>query len=570
MRPWFLGPDAIDQVKICSMTFDNRLTPQMIRRYVRGGWWATETIYGLISAPVAEHPDREAIVDARRRITYRELKDGIDRTAAFLQAQGIGRGDVVTIQLPNWIEFAFVFLALVLLGAVAKKISPDFRSREVSYILRFSRSRGYVCPQSLKGFASRGMVRALMRALPHLRFICVVDGASDGETRTVSLADGLYNTAPLPPSERVATDANEVFRMAFTSGTTGNPKCVLHSFNTTLPACRALTRDMDVTAGDVFLIYLPVGLNWGYLLLVQALILGARVVLLDRFSGRAALELIEREKVTFVCSAPASIIAMLNEPDLERCDLSSLRLVITGGASCPVETLRDFQRRMSGHLIELYGMLETGYHTYTRLTDDPEKVNGTIGRCVEGMGLRLLDPAGNDVPRGEQGEIACDGPSVHLGYYNNPQANAEAFTADGWFRTGDLGVIADDAGNVRIVGRSKEIINRGGKKFFPREVEEILYTHPKVLHAAMVGVADARLGERNCLCIVPKDGARVTLEELNEFLRGQVATYKLPERLEIFSELPFTPTGKIQRFLMQKEIETRDRGGAEAAVRRAR
>ena len=166
---------------------------------------------------------------------------------------------------------------------------------------------------------------------------------------------------------------------------------------------------------------------------------------------------------------------------------------------------------------------------------------------------------GNDVPRGEEGEIACDGPSVHLGYYNNPQANAEAFTADGWFRTGDLGVIADDAGNVRIVGRSKEIINRGGKKFSPREVEEILYAHPKVLHVAMVGVADARLGECNCLCVVPKGGAQVTLEEFSDLLRGQVATYKLPERLEIFSELPFTPTGKIQRFLLQKEIETRDR-----------
>lgn len=541
------------------MTFETRLTSRMIDRYVISGWWGTETVYGLLSARVAEHPNREAILDVRRRITYRELKDGIDRTAAFLKAQGIGRGDVVTIQLPNWIEFAFVFFALELLGAVANKISPDFRSREVGYILRFSRSRGYVCAQSFKGFDYPGMVRTLMPDLPHLRFICVVDGAGAGEAHTVSLAAAHDNTAPLPPSERVAMGANEVFRMAFTSGTTGNPKCVLHSFNTTLPACRALTRDMDVTAGDVFLVYLPVGLNWGYLLLVQALILGARLVLLDRFSGRAALDLIERERVTFVCSAPASIITMLNEPDLERFDLSSLRVVITGGASCPVETLRDFQRRMSGHLIELYGMLETGYHAYTRLTDDPEKVNGTIGRCVEGMGLRLLDPAGNDVPPHEQGEIACDGPSVHLGYYNNPQANAEAFTADGWFRTGDLGVIADDAGNVRIVGRSKEIINRGGKKFFPREIEEILYTHPKVLHVAMVGVADARLGERNCLCLVPKGGVPVTLEEFNEFLRGQVATYKLPERLEIFTELPFTPTGKIQRFLLQKEIEARDR-----------
>jgi non-ribosomal peptide synthetase component E (peptide arylation enzyme) len=541
------------------MAFETRLNPAIIARHTASGWWGRDTIYGLLAARVAEHPEREAIVDARRRITYRELKDGIDRTAAVLKSQGIGRGDVVTIQLPNWIEFAFVFFALELLGAVANKISPDFRSREVSYILRFSQSRAYVCAQSFKGFDYPGMVRALMPDLPDLRFICVVDGA--GEDGTVSLAAALATTPPLPPGERVPMGADEVFRMAFTSGTIGNPKCVLHSFNTTLPACRILTRDMQASAKDVFLIYLPVGLNWGYLLLVQALILGARVVLLDRFSGRAALELIEREKVTFVASAPASLIAMLNEADLARYDCSSLRVVITGGASCPVETLRDFQRRMAGHLIELYGMLETGYHAYTRLTDDPETVNGTIGRCVDGMGLRLLDTAGRDVARGEQGEIACDGPSVHLGYYNNPQANAEAFTADGWFRTGDLGVIADAAGNARIVGRSKEIINRGGKKFFPREVEEILYTHPKVLHAAMVGVADARLGERNCLCVVPKGGASVSLAEFNDFLRDQVATYKLPERLEILDELPFTPTGKIQRFVLQRQIEARDRVG---------
>jgi non-ribosomal peptide synthetase component E (peptide arylation enzyme) len=541
------------------MPFETRLTPAMIARHTRSGWWGTDTVYGLLSARVAAHPEREAIVDAKRRVTYRELKDGIDRTAAVLKAQGVGRGDVVTVQLPNWIEFAFVFFALELLGAVANKISPDFRSREVSYILRFSKSRAYVCSKNFKGFDYPGMVRALMPDLPDLRFICVVDGA--GEDGTVSLKAALKTTPPLPERERAPMSADEVFRMAFTSGTTGNPKCVLHSFNTTLPACRILTRDMQASEQDVFLIYLPVGLNWGYLLLVQALLLGARAVLLDRFSGRAALELIEREKVTFIASAPASLIAMLNEPDLARYDLASLRVVITGGASCPVETLREFQRRMAGHLIELYGMLETGYHAYTRLTDDAETVNGTIGRCVDGMGLRLIDADGGDVPRGEQGEIAADGPSVHLGYYNNPQANAEAFTADGWFRSGDLGVIADAAGNVRIVGRSKEIINRGGKKFFPREIEEILYTHPKVLHAAMVGVADPRLGERNCLCVVPKGGASVTLDEFNDFLRDQVATYKLPERLEILDELPFTPTGKIQRFVLQRQIEARDKAG---------
>src|SRR6201993_5126768 len=196
------------------MAFATRLTPEMIARHTTSGWWGRDTIYGLLSARVAMHPDREALVDSRRRVTYGELKDGIDRTAAVLKARGIGRGDVVTIQLPNWIEFAFVFLALELIGAVANKISPDFRSREVSYILRFSKSRAYVCARDFRGFDYPGMVRALMPELPDLRFICVIDG--DGENGTVSLANELAQTPPLAEHEHIAMSANEVFRMAFT------------------------------------------------------------------------------------------------------------------------------------------------------------------------------------------------------------------------------------------------------------------------------------------------------------------------------------------------------------------
>ncbi len=544
------------------MGFRTRLTPEMIEEYTRAGYWREETFYDILAARAAAHPDRTALVDSKATVTYGELKDRVDRTAAALAAHGIGRGDVVTIQLPNWVEFAYVFFSLELIGAVANKISPDFRARELDFILRFSESVAYVCPESFKGFDYPAMVRGLMPDIETLRRVVIADGTGEDTDDTVFLKTALEKTPPLPAEERVRMDANAVYRMAFTSGTTGNPKCVLHSFNTTLPGPRFLTRDMAATEDDVFLIYLPIGLNWGYLVLIQAIMLGAKAVLMDRFSGRAALEAIEREKVTFIPTAPASIIAMLNDPELERFDVSSLRVVITGGAACPHETLKEFQRRMSGRIIELYGMLEDAYHTYTRFSDDPETVNGTIGRCVDGMGLRLLDEAGNDVPHGAEGEIAVIGPTVHLGYHNNDKANAELFTADGWFRTGDLGKFADEAGNVRIVGRSKEIINRGGKKFFPREVEEILYTHPKVVHAAIVGVKDARLGERNCLCLIPKPGADVSLEEFVDFLKGEVATYKLPERLEIFEELPFTPTGKLQRFILTKLVEDRDTAAA--------
>ncbi|MBS0244283.1 MAG: AMP-binding protein, partial [Proteobacteria bacterium] len=185
---------------------------------------------------------------------------------------------------------------------------------------------------------------------------------------------------------------------------------------------------------------------------------------------------------------------------------------------------------------------------------DPAKVNGTIGRVVSSMELKLLDEGGAEVPHGEEGEIAALGPSVHLGYHANPAANAEAFTPDGWFRTGDLGRVMDAAGNVMIVGRRKEIINRGGKKFFPREVEEVLYTHPKVMHAAMVGVHDARLGERNALCVIPKAGQSVTLDEMIGHLKGEVADYKLPEELHIVDELPFTLTGKLRRHVLADQL----------------
>jgi len=276
---------------------------------------------------------------------------------------------------------------------------------------------------------------------------------------------------------------------------------------------------------------------------------------MERFSADGALELIEKERVTYIPTAPASIVAMLNSPALAQRDLGSLRIVITGGASAAVETIKAFQAALPNtKLIELYGMLETGYHSFTRLTDDPLKVNGTVGHCVDEMGLRILDDDGRDVPYGEVGEIAAVGPSIHMGYLDNPAANRDAFTADGWFRTGDLGQYADREGNVRIAGRKKEIINRGGKKYFPREIEELLYEHPKIVQVAIVGAPDPRLGEKNCLCAIVKPGARLALDEIVAFLKGRVADYKLPEALVVMNDFPMTPTGKIRRPELVKRV----------------
>jgi acyl-CoA synthetase (AMP-forming)/AMP-acid ligase II len=536
------------------MAFETRLTPAMAARWRGASLWSDETFATVLAGRVRATPDREALTDGTRRLTYRALADGIDRMAARLRALGIGAGDVVTIQLPNWIEFALVFFALERLGAVAVTVSVDFRSRELEYIMRFAGAKMLVCCARFRDFDHVAMAAELEPRLPALACIGVVRGAPGAGM--VSLDEVGEAGGPPAGFVPVPMDADTVMRMAFTSGTTGNPKGVMHSHNTTLAAARILNGDLALAADDVVMIWLPLGLNWGYLTLVQSVLAGAKAVLLDRFRPAAALDLIERERVTYIPTAPASLTTILQEPDLARRDLSSLRIVVSGGASAPVETIRAWRRAAPGILLELLGMLETGYQAYTRATDHPERVAGSVGRRASHMGLKLVDADGGEVARGEEGDICCDGPSVHLGYHDNPAANAEAFLPDGWFRSGDLGMIDTD-GNLRIVGRLKEMINRGGKKFFPREIEEILYTHPQVLYAAIVGIPDARLGERNCLCLVPRPGETPTLASLVAFLGDSVATYKLPERLELFTQFPFTPTGKIQRHALVREVVAR-------------
>ena len=524
-----------------------------IEEYVAKGYWGDTTFGDILERRAAEHPDREVFSDARRRLTYGQLWTEVRRCAALLERNGVRRGDVVTIQMVNRIEFPVVFFALELIGAIANKVSPDFRAMELEYILRFSGSSVYVCGAQFRGFDYVAMIQGIRPKLPQLRAVLCVDPTDHPDV--VGIAEELKTAVPLAASERVRMSAIEPMRMCFTSGTTGNPKGVLHCFNTTLCASHLLNDEFRCTDREVFLVWLPVGLNWGYLTLVQAVMAGARAVLMERFSAEGALELIEKERASFIATAPASLVAILNSPSLQRRDLTSLRVVITGGASAAVETIKAFQAAVpSAKLIELYGMLETGFHTFTRLTDDPLKVNGTIGRCVPMMGLRIIDDQGKDVPYGEEGEIAAIGPSVHIGYLNNEAANRDSFTQDGWFRTGDLARYADAEGNVRIVGRKKEIINRGGKKFFPREVEELLYEHPKILQVAIVGVPDPRLGERSCMCAIPKQGTKLELSEFVSFLKGRVADYKLPEQLVVMDDFPMTPTGKLKRPDLVKRV----------------
>ena len=532
---------------------DPQIPPSRMQAFREAGHWTEETTNEWLEAAARAHPQKVALVDRRARLDYAAYHERVVRLAARFVALGLTEEDVVAVQLPNWNEFVVTINAAMLVGIPFCQYHSDFRSREVEFILGFTEASVLVVPREFRGFDYLAMVEELRPRLPKLEHVFVVgDEVPDGYVDLRRFLDG--GGEPEVSAEALEArrpHADQFQRTAFTSGTTGNPKAVLHVHNTTSCPLRFLNRGQRITAGSVFLVFLPAGLNWGLFNVLQALHVGCRLVLQDIFRPEDALALIERERVTHFCCAPAHLVAMLNAPEFDRYDLSSVEVMMTGGASCPIEVIREVRDRLPGQLLEMYGMLECGTQAHTLLSDDPEEVCGTAGRPVPEMGIRVVDDRGDDLGPDEVGEILTYGPSVTIGYYNNPEVNRESFTADGWFHTGDQGSF-DEKGNLRIVGRTKEMLIRGGANIYPREIEEVLYEHPKVLDAAIVGIPDHRLGERVCACIVPRAGERMTLEELVDFLRDRIAHYKLPEFMQTLEDLPRTPTGKVQKGPLQE------------------
>jgi acyl-CoA synthetase (AMP-forming)/AMP-acid ligase II len=541
---------------------DPPIDPARIARFMEEGYWVDTTSNDALEQRARETPDKLAIVDGRVRLRFGEYYRRAERLAAHFVGLGLGADDVVAIQLPNWSEFAVAVNAAMLAGVPFCQFHSDFRSREVEFILSFTEASALIVPSHFRRFDYLAMLADLRPRLPQLRNIMVV-----GEEVPPGYFDvrGFLDAAGEPeinPKQlrRRRPSANDLSRTAFTSGTTGDPKAVLHLHNTTNCAARFVNEGLRIDEDSVLLAFLPVGLNWGLLNVLQAVFAGCTIVLQEVFDAERALALIERERVTHFCCAPAHLVSLLSVSDLGRYDLSSLQVMTTGGASCPIEVIREVRACLPGHLLELYGMLECGFQSHTTLADDPEEVCGLVGRPPRQMGIRVVADDGRDCPSGTAGEILTCGPSVTVGYYNNPDANARSFSPDGWFATGDIGIL-DAKGYLKIVDRKKELIIRGGANIYPREIEEVLYQHPKVLEAAAVGVPDPRLGERVCACIVPRPGESLTFEEMIAFLRGKIATYKLPEFFRLLDALPRTPTGKVQKGPLRDIVLERMRVG---------
>jgi len=532
----------------------SNLTDERIRESTRKGFWRNESLEAYLDRWASRRPDKIAMVDGRSRYTYAELARAVERIAHGLRAHGVEPGSVVACQLPNWNEFAMLFLAASRLGAVINPIPPTYRASELRFMLNLLEAGVVVIPEAFRGFRYTAMLAGLRSELPTVEHVFVARGAPGADMKPWAvLADTGWEVREgrraLPGS-----DPNRVHEVVFTSGTTGEPKGVMHTPNTTLATIYSLIERLALSDRDVILMSSTLGHQTGYLYgFCLNFLLGATAVWLDVWNPAGAARLIEAERVTFTMGATPFLQDLTYSASPS--DLSSLRLFISAGASIPRQLVGDARARLRCAISAGWGMTENGLATCNGLDDPEDKVVGTDGSPLPGMLLRVVDPDGRDVPVGAEGDLLVTGPAQFVGYFKRPEFTEDAHTSDGWFKTGDRATLDRD-GYLSITGRSKDVIIRGGENIPVAEVENALFAHPKVAGVAVVAMPDRRLQERACAFVIPKPGEALTLAELVAYLDArQLSKQKFPERLEIVSEFPMTPSGKIQKYRLRQIIK---------------
>ncbi|HYM49865.1 MAG TPA: class I adenylate-forming enzyme family protein [Candidatus Limnocylindrales bacterium] len=526
-----------------------------VERWYRAGYWRRELVGELLEQQAAQRPDGLAVVDADRRVTWQELYRLSRRLAAHLRSIGIGPGDAVAVQLPNWLEYLVSYYGIQLAGAVVVQPGIDWRTVELEHALQTGPVRAIIVPREFR-VDFPAMIAALRPRLPHLEHVIVARGSAPAGCLSLDrLLEDPLETRSGQALRREERSSEDMTRIVFTSGTTGIPKPVVHTNNSVAFSVAALTSAFHFTAGDVVFMYVPFSTNYGAITgLHLPVTLGATVVLMDRFDPDRVLERIERERVTFIPGTPTAFLALLGSPELGRRDLGSLRLAFASGASGPPGLLQRVRDGLHTAAVEGYGMNEFGLAMWFTPQDDPAIVDGTIGRPIPGVEARVVRDDGQPAAVGEPGEMVIKSPGMSAGYLDSPEANAAAWDEQGWFHSGDL-MTRDEHGNFRVVGRSKDIIIKGGANVSPREVEDALAGHPGVHEVSVVGLPDPYYGEVVCACVVPEPGAALTLEAVQEFLKPKIAFFKLPSHLLVCDALPRNSMGKVKKGILKQRAQ---------------
>lgn len=499
------------------------------------------TLADLVADVAQTDGERTALVFQDRAISYADLDAMIERAADRLAAFGIQQEERVALLLPNVPQFVVAYYAVARLGAIVVPVNFLYKAEEVAHVLSDSEAAALIVAEGFRETATQAV-----RAAPSVRRT-VVAGAAPRDTIPWENDGPASKRAPV----RVAPD--DVAVICYTSGTTGRSKGAMLTHRNLLVNCEQVDRVAAIHFGpsDVTLLVLPLfhiyGMNCGLNATLRA---GASAVLVPRFEPVPVLELIQRYRCTILLGAPPMYVAWVNLPELASFDLSSVRYAASGAAALPAQVLERFEALTGVRIMEGYGLTETSPVTHTNAAG-PRPKPGTIGPAIPGVEAKLVDDSDREVPLGTEGELVVRGPNVTAGYWRQPEATAEALRG-GWFHTGDVATV-DSEGYYTIVDRKKDMINAGGFKVWPREVEEVLYRHPAVREAAVVPMPDSYAGERPLAYVALKPGCACTGDELIAYCRERLATYKAPVRVEFRPELPKLPTGKVLRRVLRDE-----------------
>ncbi len=515
---------------------------------IASGDWRDTTLLDHLATAVSRTPDKTAVVAFRgseeTRITYRELDRLASVVAGNLAALGVGTGDTVSFQLPNWWEFTVLHLACLKLGAVSNPLMVIFRERELSFMLALAETKVLIVPASFRAFDYPAMAANIRAAVPTLAHVFAVGGESP---HARPFAD-LLAPCEAPPAGALSPDA--VIQLLYTSGTTGEPKGVLHTSNTMLSNLVPFAERLGLGADDVIHMPSPMAHQLGFMYgLVLPVMLGCTAVLQDLFAPAEMARQITAEGATFTMGATPFLNDLTEYVATHDVATTSLRVFVSAGAPIPRALVAKARPTLGAAIISAWGMSENGAVTTTRPTDDEEKATATDGCALPGMQVRVVDPNGVELAPGEEGSLKVRGCSNFAGYLKRPELDNT--DADGWFDTGDLARMDAD-GYIRIAGRSKDIIIRGGENIPVVEVEGLLFRHPAIAEVSVVGYPDARLGERACAFVRLREGAEFSFAEMTSYLEAQrMARQYIPERLEIVTDMPRTPSGKVQKFRLR-------------------
>ncbi|MFG1347963.1 class I adenylate-forming enzyme family protein [Xanthobacter autotrophicus DSM 431] len=528
--------------------------PAIARAYYASGQWQDDTLYGLAAAHATQRPGAYALADGSRRLTWAELIRWADATAADFAAAGLRHGDRVGVWLPNRVESVIVMLACSRAGLVcAPSLHVNHTVGEIVTLMERCGAAALVAQPGHGADADRHDVFAAALALPAMRRLYAVGGSAPIHAERI--ADFPAADGPAPSTEPVA-NPDKVTYLAFTSGTTGQPKGVMHSDNTLISNGRAMVRDWNVGPDTVIYSLSPQSHHISTVALEQMLVSGAELVVNDAPRGQSPLDRIIETEATYVMGVPTHAIDLLGE--IERRGLGGIGNVRTfylAGAAIPMEVARRFL----GYGVKpqnIYGMTENGSHQYTLPDDDVETMVRTCGKACAAYEVRIFKADNHDLEAapGEMGEIGGRGACLMLGYFGNQSATEQSFNADGWFMSGDLGRL-DAAGNLEIVGRSKDLIIRGGHNIYPSQIEDLAIRHPSAFKVAAFPVRDDRLGEKVCLAVIAKDGARIAAEEmLAHLFEAGLSKYDMPEFYLELDAFPVTASGKVLKREMVEKV----------------